>query len=228
VQDADDEIRLHLDLWTQEFRSQGMSDADAEAAALRRFGDVRDYHDHAARRAERKTRWQRVADWFVEWPHDMRFALRHFAKAPAFTAIAVLTLALGIGANTAIFSVVHGLLIAPLPYPNGDRIVALKTAGRIGVIGGLASLMSNAPADPPSELLQAWATRTHSFAQVAGVEQVYLSLLANGQQDTVSHALATANLLDLLGARPSYGGMFRPVEEKIGANHVAMIRYCWW
>ncbi|MFL5615401.1 MAG: ADOP family duplicated permease [Gemmatimonadaceae bacterium] len=228
VQDADDEIRLHLDLWTQEFRSQGMSDADAAAAALRRFGDVRDYHDHAARRAERKARWQRIADSFVEWRQDVRFALRHFGKAPAFTAIAVLTLALGIGANTAIFSVVHGLLIAPLPYPNGDRIVALKTAGRIGVIGGLASLMSDAPADAPSELLQAWATRTHSFAQVAGVEQVYLSLLANGQQDTVSHALATANLLDLLGARPSYGRMFRPEEEKRGANHVAMISHRWW
>jgi len=127
VQDADEEMRLHLELWTQEYRSQGMSDADAEAAALRRFGDLRVYRDHVARRAERKARWQRVADWFVEWQQDVRFAVRHFAKAPAFTAVAVLTLALGIGANTAIFSVVHHLLIAPLPYAGGDRIVALKT-----------------------------------------------------------------------------------------------------
>ena len=228
VQDADDEMRLHLDLWTQEFRSQGMSDADAEAAALRRFGDLRVYRDHVARRAERKARWQRIADWFVEWRQDMRFALRHLAKAPAFTAIAVLTLALGIGANTAIFSVVHRLLIAPLPYPNGDRIVALKTAGRIGMVGGLASLMSDAPGDPPSRLLSAWATRAHSFEQVAGVEQVFLSHLPNGQQDTVSHAFATANLLDLLGARPSFGRMFRREEEKGSANHVAMISHRWW
>ncbi|HEY4219466.1 MAG TPA: ABC transporter permease [Gemmatimonadaceae bacterium] len=228
VQDADDEMRLHLDLWTQEFRSQGMSDADAEAAALRRFGDPRLYRDHVAHRAERKARWQRIADWFAEWRQDMRFALRHFAKAPAFTAIAVLTLALGIGANTAIFSVVHRLLIAPLPYANGDRIVALKTLGRIGVVGGLAGAMSDAPADPPSPILAAWATRTHSFEQVAGAEQVAVSFLANGQQDTVSHALVTANLLDLLGARPSYGRMFRLEEEKPGANHVAMISHQWW
>lgn len=228
VQDADDEMRLHLDLWTQEFRSQGMSDAEAEAAALRRFGDPRAYRDHVARRAERKARWQRIAGWFVEWQQDIRFASRHFAKAPAFTTIAVLTLALGIGANTAIFSVVHRLLIAPLPYPNGDRTVALKTAGRLGVVGGLAGLMSDAPADPPSQVLSAWATRTHSFEQMAGVEPMFLSLLPNGQQDTVSHAFVTANLLGLLGAGPSYGRMFRPEEEKRGANHVAMISHRWW
>ena len=228
VQDADDEMRLHLDLWAQEFRMQGMSAADAEVAALRRFGDLRVYRDHVARRAERNVRWQRIADWFIEWRQDLRFAVRHFAKAPAFTAIAVLTLALGIGANTAIFSVVHRLLIAPLPYPNGDRIVALKTAGRIGVVGGLASTMSDAPADPPSPLLDAWAKRSHSFEQVAGAEPVFLSLLTNGEQDTVSHAFVTANLLGLLGARPSYGRMFRPEEEKRGANHVAMISHGWW
>ena len=130
LQDADDEMRMHLDLWAQEFREQGMSAPDAEAAALRRFGDLRGYREHVARRAERKARWQRITDWFVEWRQDVRFALRHFAKAPAFTAIAVTTLALGIGANTAIFSVVHRLLIAPLPYANGDRVVALKTLGK--------------------------------------------------------------------------------------------------
>ena len=228
MQDADEEMRLHLELWTQEYRSQGMSDADAEAAALRRFGDLRAYRDHVARRAERRARWQCVADWFVEWQQDVRFAVRHFAKAPSFTAVAVLTLALGIGANTAIFSVVHRLLIAPLPYENGARIVALKTLGQIGVIGGLKSAMSDAPADPPSPLLNAWAIRAHSFEQVAGVEQVFLSLLADGQQDTVSHAFVTANLLDVLGARPSYGRMFRAEEEKPGTNLVAMISHRWW
>ena len=87
VQDADDEMRLHLDLWTREFRDRGMSEADAEAAALRRFGDPRDYRDHVTRRAERKARWQRITDWVVEWRQDLRLALRHFAKAPGFTAM---------------------------------------------------------------------------------------------------------------------------------------------
>src|SRR5947209_10306983 len=89
LQDADDEMRLHLDLWAQEYRGRGMSEGDAEAAALRRFGDPRGYRDHVAWRAERKARWQRITEWFAEWMQDVRFALRHFAKAPAFTAVAV-------------------------------------------------------------------------------------------------------------------------------------------
>ena len=228
IRDADDEVRMHLDLWAQEFRDHGMSDADAEAAALRRFGDRRGYQDHVAWRAERKARWQRITEWFAEWGQDVRFALRHFAKAPAFTAIAVTTLALGIGANTAIFSVVHRLLIAPLPYANGDRVVALKTLGRVGVAGSLASVASDAPSDPGPDLLRAWAQQTRSFEQIAGVEQIFPSVQANSQQDTLTFAFTTANLLELLGTRPSYGRMFTREEEKPGANHVAMISHRWW
>ncbi len=228
LQDADDEMHMHLDLWAQEFRKQGMSAHDAEAAALRRFGDLRGYRDHVARRAERKARWQRITEWFAEWGQDVRFALRHFAKAPAFTAIAVTTLALGIGANTAIFSVVHRLLIAPLPYANGDRVVALKTLGQVGVAGSLASMAADAPSDPGSDLLRAWAQQTRSFEQVAGVAQVFVSIRPDSQQDTVSYAFTTANLLDLLGTRPSHGRMFTRAEEKPDANHVAMISHRWW
>lgn len=228
IQDADDEMRMHLDLWAQEFRSQGMSEADARAAAARRFGDLRLYQDHVVRRAERNARWQGVAEWLAEWGRDVRLAARHLAKAPAFTAIAVTTLALGIGANTAIFSVVHRLLIAPLPYANGDRVVALKTLGRVGVAGSLASNAADAPSDPPPELLGAWARHARSVEQVAGVEQIVSPVRADSMQDTVSYALATANLLDLLGTRPSHGRMFTRVEEKPGANHVAMISHRWW
>jgi len=228
LREADDEMRMHLEMWADEFRSRGMSEREAQAAALGRFGDPRAYRDHAARRAERQARWQAAVDWVAGWAQDVRFALRHFAKAPAFTAIAVVTLALGIGANTAIFSVVHRLLIAPLPYPNGDRVVALKTIGRVGFVAGLASMTPDEPANPPRPLMRAWATQARSFDQVAGVEQMFLSLLATGQQDTVSYAFATANLLDLLGARPSYGRTFRPEEEKPGENHVAMISHRWW
>ena len=147
MRDADEEVRLHLELWTEEFRARGLSEADAKTEALRRFGDRRVYAEHVARRAERKARSERVVDWMVEWRQDIRFALRHLSKARAFTAIAVLTLALGIGANTAIFSVVHRLLIAPLPYPNGDRVVALKTIGHPGFTAALASMTPDAP--PP-------------------------------------------------------------------------------
>ena len=226
--DADEEIRFHIDAWTEELRARGLSPADATAAAHARFGDPAEYRAHAARRAERNARRQRVTDWVSEWMQDVRFALRHLARAPVFTAVTVLTLALGIGANSAIFSVVHRLLLDPLPYPNGQRIVALKTVGSVGFLAASASIAPDAPGDPPSDLLQKWAERSRSFEQVAGVEPVFLSLMPDGRQDTVSHAFATANLLHLLGVRPALGRGFRRDEETPAHRHVAMISTRWW
>jgi putative ABC transport system permease protein len=144
--DSDDEIQFHIDMWKAEFRKLGMSEADADAEAVRRFGDAMEFRDYAARRAARKARSQRVGEWFAEWMQDVRFAVRHLRKAPTFSAVVILTLALGIGANTAVFSVVHHLLIAPLPYPNGNRIVAMRVMGHgafTGVaIGGLVGLVA--------------------------------------------------------------------------------------
>jgi len=228
LSDADEEMRFHIDAWTEELRARGLSPTDAAAAAHARFGDPGEYREHATRRAERLAHRQRVTAWVTEWMLDARFALRHLAKAPMFTAVAVLTLALGIGANSAIFSVVHRFLLDPLPYANGNRIVALKTLGRIGFLAGAASIAADAPADPPSDLLQEWAKRNRSFEQLAGVEPVFLSLLPDGRQDTVSHAFATANLLDVLGARPALGRGFRPDEETPAHNQVAMISERFW
>jgi predicted permease len=228
LSDADEEMRFHIDAWTEELRARGLSPSDAAAAAHARFGDPGEYRNHAARRAGRNAHRQRVTAWVTEWLQDARFALRHLAKAPLFTAVVVLTLALGIGANSAIFSVVHRLLLDPLPYPNGKRIVALKTVGSVGLLAGSASIAVDAPGDPPSALLREWAERGRSFEQVAGVEQVFLSLLPDGRQDTVSHAFATANLLDLLGARPALGRGFLPDEETPARRHVAMISARWW
>jgi putative ABC transport system permease protein len=228
MREAEEEMRTHLYLWTEVFRAQGMSEADARAEALRRFGDPRQYHEHVALRAERKARWQSLTEWSAEWGQDVRFALRHLAKAPAFTAIAILTLALGIGANTAIFSVVHRLIIAPLPYRNADRIVALKTIGRPGFVAGLASFGRDDPTDPQPPLVSAWTNRAHSFEMVAGAGVEFLTLLPDGEQDSVSYASMTANFLDLFGARPSLGRTFRADEESPGAGRVAMISHRWW
>jgi putative ABC transport system permease protein len=226
--DADEEMRFHIDAWTEELRARGLSPSDAAAAAYARFGDPDEYRAHAARRAAHVTRRQNVGTWMAEWMQDVRFALRHLARAPLFTAVTVLTLALGIGANSAIFSVVHRLLLDPLPYPNGQRIVALKTIGNVSFLAASASIAPDAPGDPPGDLLQKWAERSGSFEQVAGVEPVFLSLLPDGRQDTVSHAFATANLLGLLGVRPALGRGFQPDDETPAHRHVAMISTRWW
>jgi predicted permease len=222
-------MRFHLEMWAAEFRAQGLSDEDAQLRAEKRFGDSDEYLAYADRRAFSLARSERVRDWFVEWAQDVRFALRHFRKAPAFTTIAVLTLALGIGANTAIFSVVHRLLIDPLPYPNGDRIVALKSIGPSRFVSGLATTPPDAPDDPSPPLLEAWIGHgINSLEMMAGVEVRFLALLPNNEQDTVTHAVMTANLLSLLGAQPALGRSFRAEEEEPGADHVAMISHGWW
>ncbi|MEO7086353.1 MAG: ABC transporter permease [Gemmatimonadaceae bacterium] len=229
LRDDDDEMRIHIEMWVAEYESYGMARADAEAAALQRFGDSSEYRAYIGRRAERVSRWEAARDWFSEWMHDVRFAARHLRNTPAFSATAILTLALGIGASSAIFSVVHRLLIDPLPYPNGDRIVALKTNGSSGFVVGLATSPTNAPEDPSRALAHAWAARaTHSFDAMAGVEPIFLSMLPDGRQDTVSHALVTSNLLSMLGAEPALGRGFRREEEIPGASRVAMISYAWW
>src|SRR5512143_2929583 len=121
-----DEMRIHIDMRVDELRALGMSETEARAEALRRFGDGDEFHAYATRQAAKRARAHGMGEWFSEWRQDLRFALRLFRKHTPLTLIVVFTLALGIGANTAIFSVVHRLLITPLPYTDGDRIVMLS------------------------------------------------------------------------------------------------------
>jgi len=125
MREIDEEVDAHLAMRVADLRAAGLGEAEAGAEAIRRFGDAQEFRAHAARRVTRKARWESAIDWLAEWRQDVRFAGRQFRKSPAFVALAVLTLALGIGANTAIFTVVHRLLLAPLPYPDGNRIVML-------------------------------------------------------------------------------------------------------
>jgi len=217
LRDMDDEVRAHLAMRIDELRALGMNAADAEAEALRRFGDSNEYRVYADRRAARRAMWRGVTQWIDEWMQDLHFAGRQFRRNMGFTALAVLTLALGIGANSAIFSVVHRLIIAPLPYADGNRIVRLvlmdgdRLAGR-----------------PPRPALLAWRDRAHSIENIASVSVDALFLQDFGDtQDTIP-AYVTSNYLGLLGLRPAIGRGFTPEDERPGAAPVAMISYGRW
>jgi predicted permease len=215
VRDADDEVSFHLAMRAEELRALGLSDDDASAEALRRFGDRGEFRDYNDRRAT-KIAWRAgLRASLSAWWQDIRFADRQFRRAPAFTALAVLTLALGIGANAAIFSVVHRLLLDPLPYPDGNRIVMI-------------TVERNGGAHVPSvAALGTILARTRSVETVAGVSVSGVWVQQDDGQDTV-YAIITPNYLKMLGVPPVLGRTFTAAEGRGDGAPVAMISYSRW
>src|SRR6476661_5000129 len=123
AQDVDDEVAFHIEMRVTELVTRGWTEENARAEALRRFGDTN--HWSMAMRAVDQDRvaQQQRTEWFGNIGQDVRFALRSFARSPMFTALAVLTLALGIGANAAVFGVLKSVLLDSLPYGDAGRLV---------------------------------------------------------------------------------------------------------
>jgi predicted permease len=220
LREMDEEREAHLAMRVDELCRLGMGEAEAWAEARHRFGDADEFRAYAARRASRRARRLAVARWVAEGAQDVRVALRQVARAPGFTLLAVLTLALGIGANTAIFSVVHRLLLAPLPVPNGDRLVMPAEQGDGQPFGGSAGVA----------LARVWQARTRAVQGVAAASTNLFSVRPDGTVDTIPDASVTANFLTVLGVRPVLGRGFDPADEPAGdgAAAVAMISHALW
>jgi putative ABC transport system permease protein len=150
---------------------------------------------------------------------DLRFALRGLRNRPGFALVAVLTLTLGIGANTAIFSVTHAVLLAPLPYHEPDRLVGLWTKND-------KKNLTQQPVSYPN--LKDWKERNQAFAHVAGVRGESFSLTDRSEPERVNGLRVSVNILSLLGAKPTLGRDFLPEEEQPGREAVALVGHTLW
>ena len=153
--------------------------------------------------------------------NDLKFAVRQLLKNPGFTAVAVLTLALGIGANTAIFSVVNAVLLKALPYREPERIVMLWTDNPSLNLG-----FHELPPAPP-DLLD-WRSQARSFEQITAFRTRPADLSEKGDPERVGGVQATANLFLLLGTQPALGRVFSTDEEQPGKDKVAVISHGLW
>jgi putative ABC transport system permease protein len=149
---------------------------------------------------------------------DLRYALRALARAPGFTLAVVLTLALGIGANSAVFSVVHSVLLRPLPYSEPERLVYIH--GRYPAFGRTSTSL------PDFQDLRA---STHSFEQIAGRHGTGFVLTGQGEPERVVADRVTANFFSVLGVRPTLGRAFLPEEEQMGGDdRVVVLSHGYW
>jgi predicted permease len=150
---------------------------------------------------------------------DLRYAARTLGRAPAYTTVAVLTLALGIGANTAIFSVIHGVLLKDLPFANGARVVRLEqpvAAGEIDDAGFSVQEVADLRA------------RSRSLEKIVEYHTMSFNLLRRGEPQRVQTGVVSANYFDALGVRPLFGRTFREGEDRPGATPVLVLSYRFW
>jgi len=197
MNELDDEIRFHLDRLIGDLRARGLSEGDATTAALTRFGDTDDLRAYCGRMATRNERTRSLRAWMAELRRDVHFAARQIVRSPAVTATATLILALGIGANAAIFSIVNHLLLSPLPFADGNRMVMLMAMSG----GGTMSVT------PTSDMAASWQSRAREVEQVVIFEDVAFTLgdSSRGPTPQVAGVAIPPSAISFVGGRPLVG-----------------------
>jgi putative ABC transport system permease protein len=207
--ELEQEMDAHVQFLIDENLERGMSPDEAHAAARREFGNMTTVRERSYQS------WQFPR--FETLLQDIRYALRGMAKAPAFSLIVILTLAVGIGANTVIFSTVYAVLIKPLPFPAGERLVWLGESN--AKASGISVTWIN------FEHLQA---ENHSFEAMAGFENTDLTLTGRGQA-TLTHAgVVTSQFFQLTGSRPMMGRLFTASDDKPQSPATVVVTEGFW
>ena len=207
----EEEVQSYLDQLTEENLQKGMSLEEARRRAKIDFG--------GAEQVKQSVRDESSGAWLDTVFQDLRFALRVLRNNLGFTAIVVVTLALGIGANTAIFSLVYGVLLRPLPYQHGGRIVVLHQQGAHGQL-----------ADVPFSVKEMMDYRDYNHTLDSVVEYHSMDFLLLGQDSAqrVQTGVVSANFFDVLGVTPELGRTFVADDESPNADAVLVLSYKYW
>src|SRR5262245_16335734 len=207
-----DEMRGHFDLIVADHIARGLTPDEAREAARREFGPVVQLTE--------ESREARGVAWVDNAVQDVRYGIRLMRLSPGFAAVAALTVALGIGATSAMFSVVYGVLFRPLPYPNADRLVNLwSTALSRGITHGNVGMAN----------VYDWKARNHVFEDIATLRAVgNFNLTGEGEPERLNAARVSASLFRVLGAPPLVGRAFTEDEDEIGHDRVAILTYGLW
>jgi putative ABC transport system permease protein len=217
AQEVDEEIAFHIDLRTRELVDKGMDRRIAREMVLARLGDAERLKRTCVDLGRKREREMRLTQWLEEFTDDMQFALRQLKVSPGFALVAVLTLALGIGANSAIFALADATLVRPLPYPEPERLVSLSEISR-GRPGGVVN---------PVDFLD-WSERTRSFAAIAAfVGSVGTIEGDDGVAERVPAQAVTKRFFDALGVKPIAGRTFRAEDDLPAPDTVVLSEGLW-
>jgi hypothetical protein len=207
-----EEIRFHIDQQAEKNLQAGMSEDEARRRAFVQFGGV----DRTTEAARHEFRPILIQDTL----QDLRHGARALRRAPTFTLVAVLTLALGIGATTAVFTVVRAVLIEPLPFPDAGELVSLKHTSR-DANGG-------PPVGMSASLLITYAKENRSFRALGVWSRGTENVNGDGVPEEVTSLNVSAGMLPALGIQPAMGRWFSPNDETPGTAETAMLTHGYW
>lgn len=206
-----DELAHHVDLLAADYERRGMTPDDARAAALRQVGNLPSLQDRGYE--------VRGGGVFEAVVRDARFALRLMRRQPGFSLVALLTIALGIGATSTIFGVANGVLLKPLPYPDADRLAMVwMDNSRISLREDWHSLAN----------IQDYRDANRTFEAIAVFGNRRLSLTGAGEAEMLSGAASSPNLFSVLGVQPMRGRLFNDSEDLPGQDGVVVLSHRLW
>lgn len=214
--DVEDELRFHLETKVDELVAQGWSRGAAQAEARRQFGDVSVVRKICCRLGKQNEDRMRKANYFAGWRQDVVYGLRQLRKRWATTALAIVTLGIGIGSVAAVFSLLDAIVLRPLPFYGPDRIVTIWSArqGRDDVV--------------TPRNFDVWRHDAHSFSELAAVQRLTFTLSQGENATQVAGGEATSDFFSLFGVSPLFGRTFTAAEDRPPRLHLVVLSHRLW